>query len=108
MLVSRRRMRRLRWWVEEADPDRLVLERRLFRLGRPRVFSLDRPIVVWTVNGQRQLARATSHPSLMDLITDRPTLAHRTGPLRLLRADLPWLAEEPKTRRTVRGKQDRA
>jgi hypothetical protein len=39
LLVSRRRMRRLRSWVEETAPDRLVLKRRLFRLGWPRACS---------------------------------------------------------------------
>lgn len=110
LLFSRRRVRRLRSWVDEADPDVLVLERRFLRLGlASRVFSLERPVVVWTVNGQRELARTMGHPLLWGVITDRPSLAHRVrGLFASLHRELSPRPEEPKTGRTVRGKQDRA
>lgn len=82
LLFSRRRVRRLRSWVDEADPHVLVLDRRFLRLGlASRVFSLERPIVVWTVNRRRELTRTMGHPLIWGVITDRPTIAHRVRTL---------------------------
>lgn len=78
LLFSRARRRRLASWLERVDPDALVLHRRLLRLGvSEAALGGDRPVVVWTVNRDEDLARTMRHPFVWGVITDRPAGAHR-------------------------------
>lgn len=112
LLFSRRRVRRLRSWMQGTEPDAVVLHRSFLRAGlASAVFALDLPVLVWTVNRGRGLTRTTRHPLVSGVITDRPTAAHRARSM-VQAARRRWtptpIADESVIHRTVRGNQDRA
>lgn len=72
LLYRRRRARHLDRWTTEALVDALVIHKSFLRLGLLRAaLAVERPIVVWTVNRDRQLRKLLEHPFIAGVITDR-------------------------------------
>lgn len=72
LLYRRRRARHLDRWTAEALVDALVLHKSFLRFGLLRAaLAVERPIVVWTVNRDRQLRKLLEHPFIAGVITDR-------------------------------------